>query len=80
MTSRDWEQADGGALAMLLGTGKGGGRVAVLLNRTAEEIDFSLPERAGYDWSSTRDCCTRVGPRAVAIVSEAALETAGAST
>lgn len=69
----DWEAAAGGAFAMLLA--RDGRRLAVLVNRTAHEIRFHLPARAGLGWEGAEAGAVRAGPRAVAIVSELALET-----
>lgn len=77
MTPTDWEAPSAGTLAMVLTPDAGTGvRVAVLLNRTAEQVSFHLPARPGHTWEEAGDdCCICVGPRTVAIVSELPLET-----
>ncbi|MBB5223454.1 glycogen operon protein [Amaricoccus macauensis] len=68
MTAPDWEAAEAGALAMVLS--RDGRRVAVLLNRTADEVSFHLPGREAHTWELEADGCIRVNPRAIAIVTE----------
>ncbi|MCB1462232.1 MAG: glycogen debranching protein GlgX [Nitratireductor sp.] len=52
MTPSGWEDADAGALAMVLAhpDAPDGPRLAVLVNRHDREIAFTLPGRAGYFW------------------------------
>jgi glycogen debranching enzyme len=69
MGSADWEAAIAGSFTMLLAAA--GRRVAVLVNRTAEEILAQLPPRDGFRWQPPI-----VGPRAVAIVPELPLQAA----
>lgn len=74
-TPEDWASAPSPALAMVLGRG-GDGRLAVLLNRSAHEVSFHLPSRAGHAWDADGGVVA-VGPRAVVFVAERA--TAAAS-
>lgn len=78
MTAADWEAAEGGTLAMLLTRGER--RVAILVNRTAHEVSFHLPSRPGVAWAGATGEAARVGPRALAIVTEAHLETGRPAT
>ena len=68
-TPADWQSARGAALAMVLGTG-GDGRLAVLFNRSAHEVGFHLPARAGHSWPDAPGGRIAVGPRSVAFVAE----------
>ena len=68
MGAADWESAVGGTFAMVLAAK--GRRAAVLVNRALEELHVQLPGvREGL-----RGVNPVVGPRSVAIVTEAPLE------
>jgi glycogen operon protein len=68
-TVADWEAARASAFAMVLGC-DGGGRLAVLFNRSTHEVAFHLPARARHAWDGVTGGLITLGPRAVALARE----------
>ncbi len=68
-TPRDWEEADAGPIAMLVGD-PAHDRMAVLFNPTDSPIDFALPARPGHAWEGATEGMLEIGPRAVRFARE----------
>jgi glycogen debranching enzyme len=67
----DWEGEDAGVLVMTLQE-PDGGRIAVLVNRTAHAVQFQLPGRSGCAWTMI-DGANPLPPRCVAFAVERAV-------
>ncbi len=68
MVAADWEAADAGAMAMVLGGGAR--RLAVLISRSPAPVTFRLPGRPGHAWDDAPGGIRTLGPREVAFVAE----------
>ncbi|MEM8570159.1 MAG: glycogen debranching protein GlgX [Pseudomonadota bacterium] len=64
-----WESQDGDTLGMLI-RDETGCRLAVLVSRSRQDIDFKLPSREGHAWTDTDDRRIGVACRSVRIVQE----------
>ena len=66
MAAADWEDPEAGVFAMVIAGS--GGRLAVLFNRFARDVRFSLPQRTGRCWA---DAAPTAPARSVTSVVEA---------